>query len=421
MVPSIGDAMNDDPSRPAVDRAGRIVVPSRLAAQMDLRDGDELILEAVPDGVLVTSDRLRKVYVEATGRCNLQCAMCPRQAWAQGAADMTAECFDRLLSGLPDAQPDRVTLAFGGFGEPTLHLRFLSMVERARQARRRVEIITNGTTMTADMAQRLAALGVAQVTVSVDGGSDDVFAAMRGTSRPQVLDALARLREFARRGPARLSVGIACVATRKTVGSMPELIATAQRLSLDFVTISNVVPHTREMAGDALFSYAGQISNMNPETWRPRLAVGRFDFSDATRPLLDALLRPMPVVPPPALDGGGWHNRCRFAREGVVAVSWDGRVTPCLSLLYTHNEHLGGRDKTVRSFDVGHVERTPLRDIWRDPPFRSLRARLREFDMSPCLSCGGCDISETNERDCFGTPFPACSECLWAQGIVLCP
>jgi MoaA/NifB/PqqE/SkfB family radical SAM enzyme len=126
-------------------------------------------------------------------------------------------------------------------------------------------------------------------------------------------------------------------------------------------------------------------------------------------------------VPPPALDRGEWHNRCRFARDGVVAVSWDGRVTPCLSLLYTHTEHLGGRDKTVRSFDVGHVERTPLREIWRDPEYRAFRTRVREFDASPCLSCGGCDISETNGGDCFGTPFPACSECLWAQGIVLCP
>ena len=102
-------------------------------------------------------------------------------------------------------------------------------------------------------------------------------------------------------------------------------------------------------------------------------------------------------------------------------MSWDGRVTPCLSLLYTHAEHLGGREKTVRSFDVGHVERTPLREIWRSPEFRAFRARVREFDMSPCLACGGCSISETNEGDCFGTPFPACSECLWAQGLVLCP
>ena len=396
-------------------------IPDPIAATADLRPGDDLWAEPTRDGVVVRSDSLRKVYVEATGRCNLQCAMCPRQVWAAGSGDMTAEIFDALLSGLPDVPPDRFTLAFGGFGEPTVHPRFLDMVAQARQARCRVELITNGTTMTAEFARDLAALGVAQVTVSVDGGSDEAYSAMRGIDRDAALDAVARLREHARRGPHRMSVGVACVATGRTVGSVPALIATVQRLSLDFVSISNIVPHTREMADDALFTYAGQVSNMNPETWRPRLTVGRFDLSEVTRPLLNALLRQLPIVPPPALDRGDWHNRCRFAREGVVAVAWDGRVTPCLSLLYTHTEHLGGRDKIVRSFDVGHIDRTPLREIWRVSPFRELRARLRAFDMSPCLSCGGCGISETNEGDCFGTPFPACSECLWAQGIVLCP
>jgi MoaA/NifB/PqqE/SkfB family radical SAM enzyme len=396
-------------------------IPSAIFAAADLRLGDALWAEPTRDGVVVRSDTLRKVYVEATGRCNLQCAMCPRQAWAAGSGDMAADCFDRLLSGLPDSPPDRFTLAFGGFGEPTVHPRFLDMVAEARRAQCRVEIITNGTTMTGEFAQDLAALGVAQVTVSVDGGSDEANSTTRGIDRDAALEAVARLREHARRGPHRMSVGIACVATQRTVGSLPALIATAQRLSLDFVSISNVVPHTREMADEALFTYAGQVSNMDPDTWRPRLTVGRFDLNESTRPLLDALLRQLPIVPPPALDRGEWHNRCRFARDGVVAVSWDGRVTPCLSLLYTHTEHLGGRDKTVRSFDVGHVDRTPLREIWREPQFRELRARLRGFDMSPCLACGGCDISESNEGDCFGTPFPACSECLWAQGIVLCP
>ena len=396
-------------------------IPDAIATAADLRPGDELWAESTRDGVLVRSDSLRKVYVEATGQCNLQCAMCPRHAWAQDAGHMTAACFTQMLAGLPAAPPDGMTLAFGGFGEPTLHPQFLDMVDRARKAQRRVEIITNGTTITTELARDLASLGVAQVTVSLDGGDDEAYAAMRRTQRSVALDAVARLREHARRGPKRMSLGVACVATRQTVGSLPALIETAQRLNLDFVSISNVVPHTREMADGALFTYAGQVSNMRPDTWRPRLTVGRFDLNEATRPLLDALFQRLPIVPPPALDRGEWYNRCRFARDGVVAVSWDGRVTPCLSLLYTHTEHIGGRDKTVRSFEVGHVERTPLREIWVDPPFRALRARLREFDMSPCLACGGCFISETNEGDCFGTPFPACSECLWAQGIVLCP
>ena len=396
-------------------------IPDSVATAADLRPGDELWAESTRNGVFVRSDSLRKVYVEATGHCNLECVMCPRQAWSADSGHMTAACYDQLLSGLPAVPPDRFTLAFGGFGEPTLHPQFLDMVDRARKAQRRVEIITNGTTMTAELAQDLASLGVAQVTVSVDGGDDEAYASMRGTDRAPVLNAVVQLREHARRGPKRMSIGVACVAMRQTVGSLPALIATAQRLNLDFVSISNVVPHTREMADGALFTYAGQVSNMSPDTWRPQLTVGRFDLNGATRPLLDALFRRSPIVPPPALDRGEWYNRCRFAHDGVVAVSWDGRVTPCLSLLYTHTEHLGGRDKTVRSFDVGHIERAPLREIWRDPAFRALRVRLREFDMSPCLACGGCSISETNEGDCFGTPFPACSECLWAQSLVLCP
>jgi MoaA/NifB/PqqE/SkfB family radical SAM enzyme len=408
-------------ARPAIDDAGRIAVPSPLAARFAGADADELVWEAIPNGVRLTVDRLRKVYVEASGRCNLQCAMCPRGAWADDSGDMSAGCFDKLLTGLPPTEPDEVTLAFGGFGEPTLHPRFLDMVEDARRAHCRVEIITNGTTITDAIAGELALLGVAQVTVSIDGGDERAFAVMRGTDLAPAVEALATLRVQARRGVGHMSVGVASVATRQSVESLPAVITMAQRLKLDFVSISNVVPHTRQLADQAVFEYAAQVSSASPENWRPHVSLGRFDVSAETRPLLDALFRQSPVVPPPALDAGGWRNRCRFAREGMVAVSWDGRVAPCLSLLYTHNEHLGGRDKTVRAFEVGDVERAPLREIWREPAFRALRARLREFDQAPCLECGGCDISETNEGDCFGTPFPACSECLWAQGIVLCP
>ncbi|MDO8835227.1 MAG: radical SAM protein [Vicinamibacterales bacterium] len=396
-------------------------IPDEIAKAAGVCLEDELWAEPTRDGIFLRSDSLRKIYVEATGQCNLRCAMCPRQAWAADSGHMTEACYDSLLSGLPATAPDGVTLAFGGYGEPTVHPRFLDMVDQARQAQCRVELITNGTTMTEDLAQRLAELGVAQVTVSVDGGDDEAYAAMRGTDRTSALDAVTRLRECARRGPRRVAVGVACIATRQTVDSVPALVEMAQRLRVDFVSISNVVPHTREMAEHGLFTHAAQVSNTNPGAWRPRLVAGRFDLNATTRPLLETLLKQVRIVPPPALDRGEWHNRCRFVRDGMVAVSWDGRVAPCLSLLYTHTEHIGGRDKTVRAFDVGHVARVPLGDIWKSEPFRAFRQRLRTFDMSPCLSCGGCPISETNDGDCFGTPFPACSECLWAQGLVLCP
>ena len=70
---------------------------------------------------------------------------------------------------------------------------------------------------------------------------------------------------------------------------------------------------------------------------------------------------------------------------------------------------------------VGHVDERPLLAIWRDVTYRAFRQRLRTFDFPACFACGGCPETETNDTDCYGSPFPSCSECLWAQGIVLCP
>ena len=105
----------------------------------------------------------------------------------------------------------------------------------------------------------------------------------------------------------------------------------------------------------------------------------------------------------------------------MCAVSWDGRVAPCLSLLHGHTEHINSQATERRAHVVGHIDEQPLAAIWRDPAFRAFRERLRAFDFPPCFHCGGCPLTETNDEDCYGNPAPVCGECLWAQGIVLCP
>ena len=398
-----------------------ISVPDDVARAAGIRQGDDLLVEPAPGGLLVRSDSLRKVYVEITGRCNLTCTMCPRAAWDATTDDMSPACFEAVLRGLPSTGPGEVTLALGGFGEPTLHPHFLPMIAAARSAGHRIEVITNGTTLVPGLADDLLALGVAQVTVSLDGLDDGSYAAMRGRPAGAALAGLAALCDARRRAATRTSVGLAIVLTRRNAASLPALIDLADRLGVDAVTISNVVPHTAAMADDALWTRAGCYAMTAPATLRPRITTGRFDREDITRPLVERLLAQTPCLPPPVWDDGRWLGSCRFARDGMLAVSWDGRVAPCLSLLYTHPEFIGGREKTVCAFQVGDVRQSGLADIWRAAHYRAFRRRVREFDVSPCLECGGCPIVDTNETDCFGTPFPSCSECLWAQGMVLCP
>jgi MoaA/NifB/PqqE/SkfB family radical SAM enzyme len=403
---------------------GDLVVPAVLLAQSGLDAGDDLICEAKPDGLRLTDDRLRKVYVEITSACNLACATCIRQTWDEPLGHMPLARYMQLLDGLPAGtqSPGRpVTLSLSGFGEPLVHPEFLTLVRLAREQGVRVEVITNGTLLDAALARELVVLGVAQVTVSLDGGDEAAYAAVRGQARAPAVAAVAALVEARRRARRGLEIGLAFVATRRNIGSLPRLLALAHDRQLDFVSVSNVVPHTLEMAAEMLWGGAAWAASFPDASWRPRLDLARMTLDDQSRPALAALLDHGPTWPHPGSAGGPRRNHCRFAHEGTVAVAWDGRVAPCLSLLHTHPEYVNGHWKTVHSHVVGHVDERPLLDIWRDVTYRAFRQRLRAFDFPACFACGGCPETDTNDTDCYGSPFPSCSECLWAQGIVLCP
>jgi MoaA/NifB/PqqE/SkfB family radical SAM enzyme len=385
-----------------VDASGRVVVSAQALARAGIVPGQDVI-------------------VEATSHCNLDCSMCVRHGWQEPIGHMPLARFERLLEGLPFVSADHLTLAFSGFGEPLVHPAWQDMMRLARGRQHRVELITNGLLLDADVARTLVDLGVAQVTVSVDGGDAAAYARMRGADLEGALGAVRRLLDARRHTRRPLSIGVAAVATRSNVASLPALVEWADDLKLDFVSISNLVPHTEEMAGETLWERTGWASVFHRTSWRPRLLVGRIDAEPATRPLAAAIWGRGLTYPSPHADEGAWRNRCRFAHEGMCSVAWDGRVAPCLSLLHAHAEHINSQARNVRGHVVGHIDEQPLAAIWRSPSFRAFRERLRAFDFPPCFHCGGCPMTETNDEDCYGNPAPVCGECLWAQGIVLCP
>jgi hypothetical protein len=89
--------------------------------------------------------------------------------------------------------------------------------------------------------------------------------------------------------------------------------------------------------------------------------------------------------------------------------------------MHDHNGFLDGRPRTVKHFTIGNINEQSLLNLWNEKNYTDFRARVRQFDFSPCYTCGGCNLSETNENDCYGNEFPTCGGCLWAQGLIQCP
>src|SRR5690349_16893116 len=98
-----------------------------------------------------------KLFVEVTTRCNLRCAMCPREApgGAIREGDLSAETFARLAPAFPHLD----ALVLNGIGEPLLHPlleRFVAEARRGLPERGWVGFQTNGQLLGPERARALA-------------------------------------------------------------------------------------------------------------------------------------------------------------------------------------------------------------------------------------------------------------------------
>jgi hypothetical protein len=95
-------------------------------------------------------------------------------------------------------------------------------------------------------------------------------------------------------------------------------------------------------------------------------------------------------------------------------------VSPCPPLLHSYRCFIKRREKTFTRCDFGDLRERSLAEVWNDPEYVAFRARVLSFDFPPCVDCGGCELAEGNEEDCYGNPFPTCGDCLWARGAIRC-
>src|SRR5512136_1839810 len=98
-----------------VNEHGEIILPPDLARDFGISPGDEIRVEPNGHGLHLSPPitKLRRVYVEITNQCNLNCSTCMRNVWDIEYGGMSAETFKRILSGLAGLQP-KPELFFGG-------------------------------------------------------------------------------------------------------------------------------------------------------------------------------------------------------------------------------------------------------------------------------------------------------------------
>ena len=309
-------------------------------------------------------------------------------------------------------------IVFGGFGEPLIHPNIVEMLERAKKIAQRVELITNGLLLSEQMAREFIRIGLDTVWFSVDRLHAEVYA--HGAPLLTNIERLNTLR-YSLNSPQLPETGIVFVATRSNIGELPALLRGASRYGVTRYMVTNVLPYTLEMCGQTLYLRALDEIGSRPSLWSPSVQLPRIDLNEVTLMPLYQVMRARHNVSINDSNLNPSGGRCPFIETGTIAVSWDGAVSPCLALMHSHQSYLYDKPRAVQRYVVGNVNVEPLTEIWNKAEHLAFRRRVQEFDFSPCTLCGGCDMAEANQEDCFGNTFPTCGGCLWAWGVIQCP
>ena len=410
-----------------VNENKEIVLPPHLAKSLGISPGDEIRVEADGNGLHVhpSIHSLKRVYVEATNKCNLTCSTCMRNVWDVKYGHMSNGTFECILSGLK-AIPDTPEIFFGGYGEPLSHPRILHMIARAKQNGHRVSLITNGILLTEGMIRQLIELNLDMLWVSLDGASPECYTDVRlGDALPTVLTNLTNLRsqKYQKFGGSNWSghpkLGIAFVAMKRNIHDLSEVIRLGTRLGAIEFSISNVLAHNTELLDENL--YMRSLDQVAGQEFRPLIHMPLMDTQPDTLKSLAEALKDLYRLEWTGSTLNRNTAQCPFIERGSLAIRWDGKVSPCLPLLYTHQHFLDERERTSIEYFVGDVHEASLLDIWNDPTYKDLRKRLQDFDFSPCAFCNSCEMANENREDCFGNLHPTCGGCLWARGLIRCP
>jgi AdoMet-dependent heme synthase len=284
------------------------------------------------------------VHLDLTYRCNERCIHCYLDHDDHG--EMTTAEIKDLLDQMADAGVFYLTLSGG---EILMRRDFFEIVEHARARTFCIKLKTNGVLIREKEAERLRALGVESVQISVYSHRPEVHDAitkMPGSFR-QSIEAVRFLRKQG------LHVTMANVLMVQNAQDYSGVRALAAELGASFTMDPTITPM---MDGDRSILGLNVDKAALKEVFRDEDLVGNVEEYCA---------------PPQGVDEEALDMLPCSAGHTACYVSPYGDVYPCVQF----------------PLPTGNVRRTKFLDIWRDSPqFKEVRS-ITLRDMPTCSKC----------------------------------
>lgn len=320
------------------------------------------------------------VFWEITAACNLRCLHCVVDAGAKLDGELSTERCLELAGELADFGVENV--AFSG-GEPLLHPDFRLIAQRVRDLGLTVQVSTNGTLVTSEIACWLKEID-AEVQVSLEGSKPEIHDHMRPGSAG-FAKAIKGIRALVAAGH---EITIGTVLSTLNLKDIPRILVLAETLGVARFRLIPFVPKGRgesyidlEVPSSEVKKIVRYLHDLRGKT---KVNIVDLEFEE----MLDGKPCREPLDLTRGLGCGG--------AESYATITPTGELLPC-------HFFEGVRADSVAS--------APFAEVWRRSRFLNYFRNLTVADLhGACRDCswlprcgGGCRAVNFAKGDFLGT------------------
>lgn len=274
----------------------------------------------------VVSGGPKYLLLEATGKCNLFCPMCPRELVHFEPVDIPMPLFKKVIEEARDFL--EFTVPYGA-GEPMLNPRIFEMIQFCRDRNIRIGFSTNGTMNNPERNRKLLESGLDYIIFAFDGATKESY-------------------EKYRRGAK----------FEETRAKILEFLQMKQEMNSKIFTIVQMV-RLKDNA-DEVGAFR-QMWNL-PGVDQVRIKEDEMQFEGVAIP------RPQESV--------NRRNPCHYLWQGPVYIHHDGNVFPCCYMW--------------RGEPLGNANQQPVAEIWNNEKMQKLRQAHIHGKIEAYHDCVSC-------------------------------
>lgn len=334
------------------------------------QNNSDLNMREIDEKNTVLRSYPRRLVLELTNACNLNCIMCGRNA-----ADFKLTSFDmdifRSLEPLMDTI-EEVTLM--GWGEPTIHPDFIEMLRIIDKHSARKYFCTNGMNLK-KIKNVLFDYKVDVFAVSLDGATDETNSRIRRGSKIDQITADLRyiVAEKKRRGVNYPYINFVFCAMKSNIDELPDLVRLAADIGLEEVKVVYLTAFDECALKESLWGCEDKIQSMFDETERLGKELG--------------IAIKLPHFIGEDVAGDKLHKDCFVAWRDFFLGS-DGFVRPCMST-------------PIKFFR--YDKNKNFMEMWNSPEYQNYRRIVNDSETmdEPCKKCYQSSHCNWNRKESF--------------------